>query len=130
MNGHVAIKVPCNAKSEPSVQILDGVAPFLQPAKLELISKLSVPGSICLYHHDLISIMGPQGRLITDVALMNPTDSEIVFPKTSTVVLGVNEIMLDPDAFPEEMKEMGNMTAVSFSHFPPLKEPSCPCMLL
>jgi len=29
---------------------------------------------------------------ITDIALMNPTQEDIEFPVTSTVVIGVNEI--------------------------------------
>ena len=56
--------------------------------------------------------MGPDGRLITDIAIQNPTNTEIVFPKENTAVIGVNEIMLDPDAMGEEMEEMG-MNATS-----------------
>jgi len=61
-----------------------------QPAELELIVNLSTPGELCLYHVDL-----PQENVTTttDIAIQNPTDSSIDFPETSTVVVGINEIM-------------------------------------
>jgi hypothetical protein len=96
MNGHVAAKIPCGDNSEPKVQILVGQAPDLKPAELELISELSTPGQLCLYHADLMSEHGedvPAGSPITDIALYNPTDSPIRFPLTTSVVIGVNEIM-------------------------------------
>lgn len=96
MDGHVAAKIPCDDNSEPKVQVLVGQAPDLKPAELELISELSTPGQLCLYHADLKSEHGEDvsaGSLITDIALFNPTDSPIRFPWTTTVVIGVNEIM-------------------------------------
>jgi hypothetical protein len=91
VNGHVAAKIPCNDDSESTLNILTGSAPNFQPAELELIDgNLSTPGELCLYHVDL-----PQENVTTttDIAIQNPTDSSVDFPETSTVVVGVNEIM-------------------------------------
>jgi hypothetical protein len=91
VNGHIAAKIPCNDDSEATLNILTGQAPAFQPAELELIDgNLSTPGELCLYHVDL-----PQANVTTttDIAIKNPTDSSIEFPETSTVTVGVNEIM-------------------------------------
>ena len=91
VNGHVAAKIPCDDDSEAELNILTGSAPNFQPAELELIDgNLSTPGQLCLYHVDI-----PQANVTTttDIAIQNPTDSSIDFPETSTVVVGVNEIM-------------------------------------
>ena len=91
VNGHIAAKIPCNDDSESTLQILTGSAPSFQPAELELIDgNLSTPGELCLYHVDI-----PQKNVTTttDIAIKNPTDSSVDFPETSTVTVGVNEIM-------------------------------------
>jgi hypothetical protein len=91
VNGHIAAKIPCDDDSEAELNILTGSAPAFQPAELELIDgNLSTPGELCLYHVDI-----PQKNVTTttDIAIQNPTDSSIDFPETSTVVVGVNEIM-------------------------------------
>jgi hypothetical protein len=91
VNGHIAAKIPCDDDSEAELNILTGSAPAFQPAELELIDgNLSTPGQLCLYHVDI-----PQANVTTttDIAIQNPTDSSIDFPETSTVVIGVNEIM-------------------------------------
>jgi hypothetical protein len=89
MNGHIATKLPCDANSMTRLKILVGQAPNLKPASLELVKELSKPGNMCIYHVDV-----PQGGAVTtDVAIQNPTNSPIKLPDTSTVVVGVNEIM-------------------------------------
>ncbi len=90
MNGHVALKAPCGDDNATAIQVLIGQAPNLTAASLEYIAPLSTPGVQCLYHADLI----PSGNVttITDIALSNPTEDEIEFPPTSTVVIGINEI--------------------------------------
>jgi hypothetical protein len=99
MDGHVAAKLPCNEQSQTPFQILIGQAPNMTAAQLELVAELSRPRQICMYHADLHSTHGddPQGsaegRAITDIAIMNPTNAEMQFPVTSSVVIGVNEIM-------------------------------------
>ena len=90
LNGHVAAKIPCNDDSESTLNILTGSAPDFQPAELELIQNLSTPGELCLYHVDL-----PQEgvNVTTDLAIQNPGEEDVEFPDTSTVVIGINEIM-------------------------------------
>jgi hypothetical protein len=90
LNGHIAVKLPCEDDSVTPIQVLIGSAPELAPATLENVTALSKPGDMCLYHADL----EPSGNIseITDIALMNPTDEDIEFPVTSSVVIGVNKI--------------------------------------
>ena len=90
LNGHVALKAPCEDDSTTPVQILIGSAPNMTAATLENIAPLSTPGEQCLYHADLI----PSGNvtIITDIALKNPTEEDLEFPPTASVVIGINEI--------------------------------------
>ena len=91
VNGHIALKAPCEDDSTSPVQVLIGSAPNMTAATLENIPALSTPGEQCLYHVDLI----PNGNVttITDIALSNPTEDEIEFPPTSSVVIGINEVI-------------------------------------
>jgi hypothetical protein len=103
MNGHVAAKLPCDTNSVTPLKILVGQAPNFKSASLDLVKELSKPGSMCIYHIDI-----PQGGAVTtDIAIQNPTKSPIKLPDTSTVVIGVNEIM--PLAGQSSMM-MGNTT--------------------
>jgi len=104
--GHVAAKLPCDNKSETSLKLLIGQAPNLKAADLELVKELSKPGTMCIYHVDVESTQQGENGIITDIALQNPTNKEVKFGPTATVVIGVNEIM--PGA--EEAKSMGNMS--------------------
>ena len=91
VNGHIALKAPCGSNSISPIQVLIGSAPNMTAATLENIPALSTPGEQCLYHVDLI----PNGNVttITDIALSNPTEDEIEFPSTSSVVIGVNQVI-------------------------------------
>lgn len=90
LNGHVAAKIPCDEESDSALDILTGSAPEFQPAELELIQNLSTPGELCLYHADLPQ----QGvNVTTDIAIQNPGEEAVELPDTSTVVIGINEIM-------------------------------------
>ena len=95
VNGHIALKAPCEDDSTSPVQVLIGSAPNMTAATLENIPALSTPGEQCLYHVDLI----PKGNVttITDIALSNPTEDEIEFPPTSSVVIGINEVIEGED---------------------------------
>jgi hypothetical protein len=103
--GHIAAKLPCDSNNKTSLNVLIGQAPKLKPAELEFVKELSTPGKMCIYHVDVES--GPPGENpITDIALQNPTDKEVKFGPTATVVIGVNEISpLTPTG-----KSMGNMS--------------------
>ena len=91
VNGHIALNVPCGSNSISPIQVLIGSAPNMTAATLENIPALSTPGEQCLYHVDLT----PSGNVttITDIALSNPTEDEIEFPSTSSVVIGINQVM-------------------------------------
>lgn len=88
-NGHVAAHFACDEASTTPLHITIGQAPNLRPANLTLVPELSNPGTICLYHADI----PPNATFnVTDIAIHNPLDSNVVFPVDSTVVIGVNEI--------------------------------------
>jgi hypothetical protein len=103
LNGHVALKAPCEDDSTTPVQILIGSAPNMTAATLENIAPLSTPGEQCLYHADLI----PSGNvtIITDIALKNPTEEDLEFPPTATVVIGINEITKGEHGHSDESEE-------------------------
>ena len=90
LNGHIALKAPCGDDSTTPIQILIGSAPNMTVATLENIAPLSIPGEQCLYHADLIP--GGNVTIITDIALKNPTEEDMEFPPTASVVIGINEI--------------------------------------
>lgn len=115
LNGHLAAKIPCDANSVPSLQILIGHLPDVKPVQLQLVKGFSQPGNICFYHVDLgaatttthdnnsavNSAAGGRSQqankttttINTDLVLSNPTAERVILPNTSTVVIGVNEIM-------------------------------------
>jgi hypothetical protein len=103
LNGHVALKAPCEDDSTTPIQILIGSAPNMTAATLENVAPLSTPGEQCLYHADLI----PSGNvtIITDIALKNPTEEDIEFPPTASVVIGINEITKGEHGHSEESEE-------------------------
>jgi hypothetical protein len=103
LNGHVALKAPCEDDSTTPIQILSGSAPNMTAATLENIVPLSTPGEQCLYHADLI----PSGNvtIITDIALKNPTEEDVEFPPTATVVIGINEITKGEHGHSDESEE-------------------------
>ena len=65
LNGHVALKAPCEDDSTTPIQILIGSAPNMTVATLENVAPLSTPGEQCLYHADLIP--GGNVTIITSV---------------------------------------------------------------
>ena len=83
LNGHIALKAPCEDDSITPVQVLIGSAPNMTVATLENVAPLSTPGEQCLYHADLIP--GGNVTIITDIALSNPADEDMEFPPTSSV---------------------------------------------
>jgi hypothetical protein len=96
MNGHLTAKLPCDKNLESPVEILVGELTNLKPAKLETVKELSKPGYMCMYYANLTSsgfLAKPGTTTITDITLFNPTGYRVVLLNTSTVVVGVNEIM-------------------------------------
>lgn len=108
---HIAAKLPCDSNTKTSLNVLIGQAPALKPADLELVKELSKPGTMCIYHVDIES--GPQVvNPIADIALQNPTDNEVKFAPTASVVIGVDEI--SPVTKTSESK--GNMSMGNSTH--------------
>src|SRR5919205_2315952 len=89
INGHIAAKLPCDTNNTSPLKVLIGQAPNLTPAELEFVKPLSTPGKMCIYHVDIPS---KAGEVVTDIAIQNPTTTEIKLPSTSSIVIGVNEI--------------------------------------
>ena len=50
-------------------------------------------------------IPGGNVTIITDIALKNPTEEDIEFPPTATVVIGINEITKGEHGHSEESEE-------------------------
>jgi hypothetical protein len=89
--GHIALHVPCDTSSKPSINVLIGQAPNLKSVEPELLKELSQPGTMCIYHVDIDSDPSKQVYQ-TDVAIQNPSNQTITFPASSGVVIGVNEV--------------------------------------
>jgi hypothetical protein len=99
INGHLAVKIPCDESFQPQLNVLVGQAPNLQSISLLLIEELSKPSKLCIYHADLdetapVRHATPDIQIgtITDVALQNPGIRAVELPATSSIVIGVNEI--------------------------------------
>ncbi len=86
--GHIAAHLPCDSAGETTLKVVAGIAPKVAPLELEKVKELSLLGNICIYHADL-----PQKNNtdITDIALLNPTDTNITLPDTSGIVIHVSE---------------------------------------
>lgn len=108
MDGHVSVNIPCDG-DQPLLEVLGGIAgdrTYMKPLGMHPVADMSITGVTCMYHTDVASVMGPDGWLITDVVLHNPSDREITFPQDSVAIVGVNEIMKDPGQAPESQGSM------------------------
>jgi hypothetical protein len=95
MNGHLTAKLPCDSSFESPVEILVGEMTNLKPAKLEIVKELSKSGYMCVYYANLSSYESDESgaTTVTDINLFNPTGFRVVLLNTSTVIIGINEIM-------------------------------------
>lgn len=97
MNGHVALRVPCDADGKPVITVKVGNAEkgMLEEPEMVLLDKVSEMGKMCVYHADLMSTHEEGSAMgnVTDVVLFNPNDRTVTLPRGSSVVVGVNEIM-------------------------------------
>jgi hypothetical protein len=99
ISGHISAKIPCDANSSSSLQLLVGHLPQLKPLQLDPIKELSKPGYLCMYEGNVgspassnaTSIDTAKNNLYTDFILLNPTDYRIILPNTSTVVISVEQ---------------------------------------
>lgn len=136
LNGHLTAKIPCDTNYTSSLQILVGHLPDLKPVQLRLVKEFSTRGNICLYQVDLGSTTtmsssttatqnnnsrstggGLQANetktttaINTDLVLSNPTSDMVVLPNTSTVVIGINEIMpVDSTTAPPKLTQASSI---------------------
>ena len=114
MDGHIALKVPCEDDSTSPIQVLVGSAPNMTAATLENVPPLSTPGEQCLYHMDLM----PSGNIttLTDIALKNTSEENIEFPPTSTVVIGINEVKKGEHGHSESTEEHAATSTAEAGH--------------
>ncbi len=89
LDGHIAAKLPCNDDNSSDVQIMAGNASELSPIELEIIPELSVAGSMCLYHGDVIP---GQGNMIYDLIVQNNSTDDIDFPSTSSITISIAKL--------------------------------------
>lgn len=97
--GHVAAHLPCDAGGDTTVKVVGGIAPDVSPLNLTRVDKLSVLGTVCMYHAD---IPQQKGTSITDIALLNPTEQSITLPDTTSVVIHVSEFGAGPEHMGEK----------------------------
>jgi hypothetical protein len=98
-SGHISAKIPCDANSSSSLQMLVGHLPRLRPLQLDPIKELSKPGYLCMYEGNIGSVLSSNATsiytggnmLTTDLVLLNPTDYRVILPNTSTVVISVDQ---------------------------------------
>jgi hypothetical protein len=114
MNGHIALKLPCEDDSTSPIQVLVGSAPNMTAATLENVPPLSTPGEQCLYHMDLM----PSGNVttLTDIALSNTGEENIEFPPTSSVVIGINEVKKGEHGHSESSEEHAATSTAEAGH--------------
>lgn len=96
MNGHLTAKLPCDSSFESPVEILVGELTNLTPAKLEIVKELSKSGYMCVYYANLSSygsLAKSGATTITDINLFNPTGFRVVLLNTSTVIIGINQLL-------------------------------------
>lgn len=91
INGHLTAKLPCDSSSESQVEILVGEMTNLMPVKLTIVKELSRSGYMCVYNANLS--YGPLAATITDIDLFNPTSFRVVLLNTSTIIIGINQIL-------------------------------------
>jgi hypothetical protein len=98
-DGHVALHVPCDTSSRLVVNLVVGQINYKSWTFTNIlpmnIPPLSQPGQMCMSHASISSDMAKK-FYITDIAIQNPSNQTIIFPPTSTVVVGVNGIMPIP----------------------------------
>jgi hypothetical protein len=91
INGHLTAKLPCDSSFESQVEILVGEMTNLMPVKLSIVKELSRSGYMCVYHANLS--YRPLATTITDIDLFNPTSFRVVLLSTSTIIIGINQIL-------------------------------------
>jgi hypothetical protein len=109
VTGHVQAHIPCDANGVPTLQVLGGmmIMPDVPPLNMTL-DPMSTLGMICMYHLDITQ---QNNSKITDIALLNPTEQNIMLPNMTSAVIHVAEI--ETGVAEEEEKHMMMTTTPS-----------------
>src|SRR5215208_4693686 len=89
-SAHMQAHIPCDSNGVSPLEVLGGmmIMPDLPPLNMTL-DPMSTPGMICMYHLDITQQNGSQ---ITDIALLNPTEQDIMLPNMTSAVIHVSGI--------------------------------------
>lgn len=87
-SGSVVAKLPCDENSDPNDwMLLGGVETNLSPITMELIQ--GTPGNMCAYMGNVPNESAPN---ISGIILVNTADNDIRLPRTSLIVITVQEV--------------------------------------
>jgi hypothetical protein len=89
-SAHIQAHIPCDSNGVSPLEVLGGmmIMPDLPPLNMTL-DPMSTPGMICMYHLDITQ---QNGSKITDIALLNPTEQDIMLPNMTSAVIHVSGI--------------------------------------
>ena len=89
-SAHIQAHIPCDPNGVSPLELLGGmmIMPGMPPLNMTL-DPMSTLGMICMYHLD---ISQQNGSKITDIALLNPTEQDIMLPNMTSAVIHVSEI--------------------------------------
>jgi len=89
-SAHIQAHIPCDSNGVSPLEVLGGmmIMPDLPPLNMTL-DPMSTPGMICMYHVDITQ---QSGSKITDIALLNPTEQDIMLPNMTSAVIHVSGI--------------------------------------
>jgi hypothetical protein len=89
-SAHIQAHIPCDPDGVSRLELLGGmmIMPGMPPLNMTL-DPMSTLGMICMYHLDITQ---QNGSKITDIALLNPTEQDIMLPNMTSAVIHVSEI--------------------------------------
>ena len=92
-SAHIQAHIPCDSNGVSPLEVLGGmmIMPDLPPLNMTL-DPMSTPGMICMYHLDITE---QNGSKVTDIALLNPTEQDIMLPNMTSAVIHVSKIATD-----------------------------------
>jgi hypothetical protein len=146
INGQVSAKLPCDSNSKPSLQILAGQFPELEPAQLKLITALSQPGYMCMYYANLGSANNDtvvttnatskvykvdnivRSGVVTYIELFNPTEYRVVLPSTASLSVSVNQITPLKEVHHTNQNRGLNQTAPTLNQTAPTLNQTAPTL--
>jgi hypothetical protein len=90
VSAHIQAHIPCDRNGVSPLEVLGGmmIMPDLPPLKMTL-DPMSTLGMICMYHLDITQ---QKSSKITDIALLNPTEQDIMLPNMTSAIIHVSEI--------------------------------------